>query len=147
VETPVNAIGVVVAVTSDDMDRERICRSNSGSGDDSDRSRLRRTQRANGPCDASVATTRCSSIDGTWTSRSENPVSGVEQMARTARKVGATRFERCHDSTEKTAVVDGGGAFSGALPPDLAVVVAAWSTLTDDQRERVVGIIRGGARR
>jgi len=42
---------------------------------------------------------------------------------------------------------DGGGAESGALPPDLTVVVAAWETLTDDQRERIVGIVRGRARR
>jgi hypothetical protein len=52
-------------------------------------------------------------------------------------------IERQAYSPENTTISDSGGAYSGALPDDLAHVIEAWGLLTADDRRRIRAIVDG----
>ena len=52
-------------------------------------------------------------------------------------------IERTGFPPGNTTISDSGGAESGALPDDLAHVIEAWGSLTDDDRRRILAIVDG----
>ena len=52
-------------------------------------------------------------------------------------------IERQAYSPKNTTISDSGGAYSGALPADLAHVIEAWGSLTADDRRRIRAIVDG----
>jgi hypothetical protein len=57
--------------------------------------------------------------------------------------VGGTGFEAPRFSPGNATISDSGGAYSGALPADLAHVIEAWGSLTADDRRRIRAIVDG----
>jgi hypothetical protein len=63
--------------------------------------------------------------------------------AMNTRLVGATRFERATSTSKNTAVEGIARAKSDVVPADLARLIEAWGSLTDDDRRRIRAIVDG----
>lgn len=55
------------------------------------------------------------------------------------------RIRTAPASAEETVLLEQGGAESGALPPDLAALVAAWSNLPDHIRAAIRALVTTAA--
>lgn len=69
------------------------------------------------------------------------PIAASRCEASRRNKLGDEGLEPSYDFPGKRGIVGEGGQKSGALPADLALVVARWPTLTRHQRRQIVALV------